>query len=472
METDRTNSRPESSVNTDTISRQTASKVGRRELLGGAAKSAAAGAAGAFGIPMFVPASALANPRKGRIGANDKIITGHIGVGGMGRSHVRPDAAMICDVDDNHANEVANAVEKNPKRTVGGRPDTTRDFRKLLERKDIDAVSIGTPDHWHAIMCVMACQAGKHVYTEKPVCKTIEEGRAMVNAARRYNRVVQVGMQGRSNPDVAAAVRYARNGMLGKIKRVEIWHPINFSTTEYYKPTEVPANLDWDMWLGPARWTSYHPLKAHFNFRWFWDSGEGFIRDRGNHAINCVSWMTGMDSYKGQVACRATGTPKTEGMYDVPQTMRVEWTFSDPQWTLVWDQPGKPNPHMPGDWGATYYGDRDDLILHGGDGGAKTEEKAYQYKAPSSGFDPYLFPAETGDNTERHRLNWFDCIRTGKRPAADIEIGFTVITLPIVGNIAYRLGRPVTYDYASERFVNDEEANRFLSLPYRAPWKV
>src|SRR5207253_1311237 len=119
------------------------------------------------------------------------------------------------------------------------------------------------------------------------------------------------------------------------------------STTQYATPQELPSTLDWDMWLGPARWTSYHPLKCHFNFRWFWDSGEGFIRDRGNHAINIVSWLMDLDSYKGIVTCEASGTPKTEGMYDVPATMRVEWKFQNPEWTLVWDQPGKANPRFP-----------------------------------------------------------------------------------------------------------------------------
>lgn len=450
-------SEPTEAVREAPPSSRTTKKISRRRFLGGATATAA------FGIPTIIPSGVLALQGK-RLGANDRVVVGNIGVGGMGSSHIRPDSAALCDVDDAQLTRASKLVTR-------GTPALYKDFRRLLERKDIDAVTIGTPDHWHGIMTVMACQAGKHVYCEKPTCKTIEEGRAMVNAARRYGRVVQIGMQGRSNPAVAQAVNYVRNGNIGQVKRVEIWHPVNFSNETSFSPTPVPSGFDWDMWVGPARWIDYHPLKAHFNFRWLMDSGEGFIRDRGNHAINCVYWMTGMDNYAGKVRCSATGTPKLKGMWDVPETMRVEWTFQDPEWTLVWDQPGTPNPRMPGDWGATYHGTRDSLVLLGGDGGAQTEEKARKYEPLSSGFNAYLEPVEA-DPTERHRQNWFNSIREERRPAADVEIGVKVIYAPIVGNISYRLGRPVTFDYATERFENDEEANRLLGNPYRAPWKI
>ena len=439
---------------------QNESAISRRQFVGNAA-----GAASAFAMPTIIPSTVLANPSIGRLGANDRIVVGNIGCGGMGSSHIRPDSAALCDVDDDHLAAAAKRVKE-------GTPALYKDFRRLLERKDIDAVTIGTPDHWHAIMTVMACQAGKHVYSEKPTCKTIEEGRAMVNAARKYKRVVQIGMQGRSNPPVTKAVNYVRNGQIGQIKRVEIWHPLNFTTDKYYEPVAVPSGLDWDMWVGPSRWVDYHPMRCHFNFRWMMDIGEGFIRDRGNHAINCVSWMTGLDDYKGKVKVSAKGTPKLGGLWDVPQTMRVEWTFENPEWTLVWDQPGTPNKRFPGEWGATYTGSTGDLVLIGGDGGASTEKKAMDYTPPASGYHAYLEPLENIDPTERHRQNWFNSIRANKRSAADVEIGVQVITLPIIGNIAWKLNRPLTFDYATSSFVNDPEANRFLGNPYRAPWRL
>lgn len=419
--------------------------------------------AGSVALPLIVPEGVLA--RQGKPGANDRIVIANIGVGGMGSSHVPADSAALCDVDEKRLANVAKRVTK-------GTPFLTKDYRYILDRKDIDAVTIGTPDHWHALMTVHACQAGKHVYSEKPTARTIEEGRAMVNAARRYRRTVQIGMQGRSNPMAHKACEYVRNGMLGSVSRVEIWHPLNFTTKDWGTPQAPPPELDWNMWLGPARWVDYHPLRAHFNFRWYMDFGGGFIRDRGNHALSVVSWLMKHDHYDGLVTCEATGTPMTEGLYDVPATMRVEWNFQKPDWTLVWDQPGKPNPRFPGEWGATYYGDRDSLVVIGGDGGCSVEDKAKNYEVPSGGEHVFLQPSESKDATQRHRENWLACIRSGQAPAADVEIGRRVVNLCIVGNVAYTLGRKVTFDCARERFLNDDEANRMISEPYRAPWKL
>src|ERR1041385_4703441 len=180
------------------------------------------GAAAAVAIPTIIPEGVLA--RRGRKGANDRIVVGCIGVGGMGRTHVPNDVAAICDVDSGRAHGVADTVTKSGKRTIAAPPDIVDDYRRILERKDIDAVTIGTPDHWHAMMTVHACQAGKHVYSEKPTARTLAEGRAMVDAARYSNRVVQIGAQGRSNPNARAACQYVRNGMIGKVTHVEIFH--------------------------------------------------------------------------------------------------------------------------------------------------------------------------------------------------------------------------------------------------------
>ncbi len=424
-----------------------ASRISRRKFIAGAAAGVA--------VPLILPEGVLG--RAGKPGANDRIVTAVIGCGGMGSNHIQPDCAALCDVDDNH-------LAAGAKRVSQGTPDLYKDYRRILDRKDIDAVFIGTPDHWHALMTVHACQAGKHVYSEKPTSKTLEEGRAMLNAARRYKRVVQIGAQGRSNPTARKACEYVRNGMIGKVQRVEIWHPLNFTTDQWFTPQPVPKELDWNMWLGPARYSDYHPLKTHFNFRWWMDYGEGFIRDRGNHAISIVSWLTNNDGYRGLVRCEASGTPMKVGMYDVPATMEVKWTFTKPDWTLTWSQPGKPNPRLPGDWGATYYGDRDDLVVLGGDGGCDTEEKAKKFEVPSGGVHIFASPG--------HTQNFFDCIKSGDRPVMDIDPAYRVVTLCILGNIAYTLGRPVTYDMARERFVDDPEADRMISLPYRYPWSL
>ncbi len=398
-------------------------------------------------------------------GANEKIVYGHIGLGGMGSSHVVADScAALCDVDANHLK--ANAAK------VKGSPLLTDDYRRVLERKDIDAVTIGTPDHWHALMTVHACQAGKDVYSEKPTCKTIEEGRAMIEAARRYKRVVQIGSQGRSHPSAAVACNYIRNGQIVTIKEVKLWHPNNYVTDNSFgKEGPAPPELNWDMWLGPIGWRPYNPAIVHFNFRWLMDSGGGFIRDRGNHAMSIALWLTGQDNWDAPVTVTASGETNPNSVYDAPLTMKAKWEFSKPQWTLIWEQPGVVPERFEGEWGGTYTGDKGDLIVAGGDGGCATEEKAKLYTPPADGFKAFLHP-ENADPTERHRRNWRHCIKTREKPVMDVEIGVKVIILPIIANIAYTLGRKLTYDPKTWKFINDEEANRLLYEPYRAPWSL
>ncbi len=434
-------------------------RITRRRLLGDAA---------AFAIPAIVPAHVIG--WRGRMGANDRIVIANIGVGGMGRTHVAPDTAALCDVDSTRLADVAKSVMAGGKRTAASPPILYGDYRHILDRSDIDAVTIGTPDHWHAMMTVHACQAGKHVYSEKPTARTLAEGRAMVRAARRYNRVVQIGAQGRSNPNARAACQYVRNGQLGRVTRVDIYHPDNPTTTEGPRPYPVPLTLDWDLWLGPAKYRPYHPLYHPARFRWFMDLGGGQIRDRGNHAMSIACWLMSHDNYRGLVTVEARGEPQTQGMFDVPLKLAVTWTMRDPEWTLTWTQGEVPKTH--GLWGATYHGTRDSLIVIQGDNACDTEEKAKQY-TPPPGREVYLHPTDPSlSATERHRQNWLDCIRTGKRPAMDVEIGYRTVTYCILGNMAYTLGRRLTYDMGRERFVNDTEADALMQWPYRAPWHL
>lgn len=414
------------------------------------------GALAGIALPYFIPEGVLAAP--GRPGANDRIRIANIGVGGMGSGHVREDAVALCDADANH---LANAAKK-----VKGTPFLTDDYRRVLDRDDVDAVMIATPDHWHALMTVHACQAGKDVYSEKPTCRTIHEGLAMVNTARRYGRVVQIGAQGRSGDVGRRAAQFVRNGQLGRVPHVEVWHENNY-TGGSWKTEPVPANLNWDMWLGPAPWRPYNPSIVHFNFRWIMDFGGGFIRDRGNHVLSIVKWATGSDA-QDPVSVEATGQRSYQSPWDVPVTMDVKWEFKNPDWTLTWQQPGTrhplPSTGQPIAWGAKFHGERDSLIFAGGDGYGDTEAKAKVYVPPSNGVN---IPQSPG-----HRENWLDCIRTRQKPVMDVEIGYQVIKLPILGNIAYQLGRKLYWDAAKQEFIGDAEANRFLHEPYRGPWTL
>jgi len=359
------------------------------------------------------------------------------------------------------------------RRVTQGTPFVTKDYRRILDRPDIDAVFIATPDHWHALQTVHACQAGKHVYCEKPACRSVAEGRAMIEAARRYRRVVQIGSQGRSNAVARKACEFVRNGQLGKVTRVEIWHENNWTTDRIPPKTPPPPNLDWDMWLGPAKAREYHDLIHPFHFRWYMDFGGGFVRDRGAHALSIVNWLLENDDYRGIVDVEATGRPMPGGIYDVPLGLDATWVFRDRGLTVTWTQPGEPK--LGSSWGEVFIGDRDRLIVAGGDGGCNTEDKAKQFEVPSGGKEVYLHPSPNNDATARHRQNFLDCIKSGQQPVMDVEIGVRVITLGNLANLAYTLRRPLSFHLGRWRFVGEgarELNERHLSEPYRPPWRL
>jgi predicted dehydrogenase len=345
------------------------SKLSRRHFIASAA---------AVTAPLILPSGVLA--QNGRPGANDRLVLGHIGAGGQGKSHLkflsgREDVkvAAICDVDVKHR---AQGID-----FTGGVAEGYNDYREVLDRQDIDAVIIASPDHWHGLMTVHACEAGKDVYVEKPASKTVEEGRAMVKAAKRYKRIVQVGSQGRSTPAAAAACNYIRNGQIGDVARVECWHYQNPTGGDPNGDRAVPDGLDWDMWLGPAQYVPYNRDRAHVNFRWMLDFGGGQIRDRGAHVLSVVSWCLDLDE-RHPVKITAVGEPPKSGLWDCPPHMKVTYEYENPDLTVIWDQ-SLPRTDGLG-FGAVYKGSKDDLTVLAGDGRCDTETKAKEYTPPSN----------------------------------------------------------------------------------------
>ena len=336
----------------------------------------------------------------------------------------------------------------------------TKTFRALLDQRDLDAVIIATPDHWHGVMTVLACEAGKDVYVQKPLSLTVEEGQKMKAAAARSGRVVQVGSQGRSTRAAYHACRYVRNGQIGAIKEVRCWHYPN-PVGGVQPDRDPPPHLDWDMWLGPVRYVPYNPDRVHFNFRWFLEFGGGQIRDRGAHVMSVALWLAGADRQPLH-SVEATGTAPPHGIWDCPVQMKVKYEFKNPDWTMYWEQPGQPK--LGAGYGATYHGEKGDLIVTGGDGGCGTEEKAMRYEPPSDGYHPYKSPG--------HEQNWVDCVKSRERPIMDIDAGYAVANLCILGNISYRLGRKLTWDAKREQVAGDPEANRMLANPNRSPWRI
>lgn len=407
-------------------------------------------AMGALAAPAIFPRGIL-----GAQSPNERVVTGHIGVGGMGTGHLanlKDLAGAICDVDENHLRRAAQLV--------GRYVPLYRDFRHLLDQRDIDAVFVATPDHWHAVMAIYACEAGKDVYVQKPASVTIEEGRKMVQAARRANRVVQVGSQGRSHRNAYLGVRYIRNGGIGRVREVRCWHYAN-PVGGFRPDADPPPGLDWDLWLGPMRYLPYNVDRCHGNFRWFLELGGGQIRDRGAHIFSVVLWALGSDD-RGPVSIEATGSPPREGIWDCPVHMQVRYEFRDPDWTLWWCQPGE--PQLDQLYGATFYGENDRLVIGECASGSVTEEKALRYEPPADGYFPYESPG--------HEQNFLECVKTRKDPVMPIEAGHAAASLCILGNISYVLGRKLAWDWRKERFVGDDEANRMLSRPNRAPWFI
>ena len=433
--------------------------VSRRKFL---SRSAAAAGAGVV-LPYVIPSGVLAQP--GKPGPNERIQVGHIGVGGRGTRHLADtlsnselEVAAVCDVDDR---AVARAKKK-----VGDRARTYKDLRKLLDDKSIDAVVIATPDHWHALSMVWACQAGKDVYCEKPACNTIEEGKAMIKAARQHKRVVQIGSQGRSQPETVKAAEYVRNGQLGTVTRISCWHPLNpEGPTPPLPEGNPPPGVDWDTWIGPAAWRPYTEAIHPFRFRWHLDLGGGNIRDRGAHIFSCALFIMDADLQQ-PVSVETLGAPPRFGQFNCPTLMQVTYEFKDPNWTLVWNQPGE--PARPGvrtkQYGQKLFGSKDSLWLEGGDGGCFTEEKAKKYQVPAGGKTVFHSPG--------HMQNFVDCIKSRKDPVMNIEAGVTTANLCIIGNLSYRLGRKLDWDGKNGRFAGDDEANKLLANPPREPWVV
>jgi predicted dehydrogenase len=416
-------------------------RLNRRRFLGGTGLALAA--------PTLIASRALGGADKRP--ANDRVVAALVGAGGRGMGllgiHDDPGCtiAAVCDVDRQRMTAAKNRI---------GACDAYQDFRHILDRKDIDAVLIGTPDHWHAAITVMACQAGKDVYCEKPLCRTVAEGRAMVEAARRYQRVVQMGTQYRSIARTRQTCEWVRNGRLGRVHTVRLSHACN-PTYPCEPGGQPPAHLDWDLWLGPSPWAPYHPKRCHFSFRYFMDYGSGYIADNGVHMFSVVSWAMGADR-TGPVTIEATGREAPNNLYDVPVEMRVRYEFADPPWTMVWEQPGS------GGLNVDFVGSQ--ATLSGFWDFKVTEGQADL--SPTRGDEIHL------ERSLSHSGNWLECIATRRRPVMDVETGHRVTSWSHLGNIAYRTGRKLRWDPAAERFVGDDEANRLLWTAYREPWRL
>ncbi|MBI3665060.1 MAG: Gfo/Idh/MocA family oxidoreductase [Acidobacteria bacterium] len=433
------------------------SELERRDFL----KSAGAGAL--LTTPLFT----------GRVaGANDRIRVGFIGLGRMGRASLKvvlgmPECQVValCDVYKPNL-ELAQAMAPEAR--------VYKDFRDLLAAGDIDVVDISTPDHWHAYMTVEACKAGKDVYVEKPICVALEEGRIMVQAARKYSRVVQVGTQQRSGPHFARAREIVRSGRLGKISFVRTWNYGNQYPEGIGNPpdSEPPADLDWDMWLGPAPKAPFNPNrfgvhpKDFSRFRWFWDYAGGMVTDWSVHLIDIVLWA--MDTLGPNVITASGGKYYLQDDRETPDTIQITWEF--PNWLCVYEDRELNGQSM---FKAGY-----GILFHGTDGTLLVDRSRYELIPERRRQGDEMVDRtqpEEGKNSSNHNLahwrNFVACIRSRERPVSDIEYGHRSTSMALLGNVAFRSHQRVEWDPVSETTGN-KEAWPYLRREYRPPWKL
>jgi predicted dehydrogenase len=426
-------------------------------------------------------------------GANDRIRLGFIGVGGMGRGHLgnfmeRSDVeiVVVCDVWGFARDRARKMTEEQPR----GPAEVESDFRRVLDRQDVDAVVIATPDHWHALPTIMACEAGKDVYVEKPISHNIVEGRKMVEAARTHERIVQVGTQQRSGLHFQEAVDIVRTGKIGTVARVETWNYGNESPHGIGSPADgtPPANLDWDFWLGPAPRVAFNANRFIGSFRWFWDYAGGMMTDWGVHLLDIVQWAMEVEAPTRIAA--AGGKLVLQDNRETPDTLDV--LFEYPEFIATYAN-RKTNAYTPDghDYGILFYGtdgtlfvDRSGYDLYPELGGVADEpEPAYlrlqKTGRPSWSRDRTVdvgraqrMAGPGSDQNGPHIENFLECMRTRKLPISDIEIGHRSTSTCLLGNIAYRTGHKITWDAAREQVSDDPEASKLLSREYRAPWKI
>lgn len=416
-----------------------------------------------------------ASSRDKAAGANDRIRVGLIGCGGQGRSDLMAmlrlkevECVALCDVDDDQSAKTLKAV----KDATAQQPSLiTKDFRNVLDSKDLDAVIIGTPDHWHALTTVMACAAGKDVYVEKPLSVSIGEGRVMVDAARKHDRVVQMGTQQRSAPHYAEAMDYVKGGKLGKIRLVRAWAYQDWMGNIPNVPdSDPPKTVDYDFWLGPAPKRPFNKNRFHFNFRWYWDYAGGLMTDWGAHMIDVANW--GME-VKAPLSAASVGGKFgfPDDAEETPDTQQTIWTF--PNFSLVWEHAtaiGR-GPYDR-DHGVEFHGNDATLVIDRGgwEVYSETERVAWKARYRSTGI-----PRQFSNGQDYHFLhvkNFIDCMKDRKRPHSDVEIGHNSMIACHLGNIAFRLGRTVRWDPDKECISGDPEAEKLVMREYRSPWRL
>lgn len=428
------------------------------------------GMAAATVFPGIISSTALG--ADGGVAPSDRIAMGCIGLGGRGTVDMRaflgnPNVQIValCDVDAGSRNYedrwyrgLAPAKETVEKYYARQKPsgsykgcDGCNDFRDIIGRDDIDAVSIATPDHWHALITVAAAKAGKDVYCEKPLSHTIADGRAMSEAVDRYGVVFQCGSQRRSEEAWRRSCELVRNGRIGKLHTVRVSMMGGYWTRGSYRPQQpmpVPAGFDYDLWLGPAPWAPYTFNRCHWNFRWILDYSGGMVTDWGAHFIDMAHWGMGTE-LTGPLKVKGRGEfPQSGALWNTATSFHIECTYAE-DITMIIESGG----------GGVRWEGTDGWV--DGGGGTHPAEIAQSVIAPN---EVHLY------RSRDHHGNFVDCVKTRRATAAPVEIAHRSISVAHLGNIAMLTGREIRWDPAAEKILDDPGAGALLSRSYREPW--
>ena len=435
----------------------TRNNISRRRFL----RNAAGVSATVVGFPYIVRSTALG--ADGAVAPSERITLGCIGVGSQGSGNMRgflnkkmAQVVAVCDVDKNHANQAKATVDKKY-----GNSDcaTYSDFRELIARDDIDALSLAMPDHWHSIPVLAGARAGKDMYSEKPLARTIHEAKVMRDTVNRYGRIWQTGSWQRSVANFHHGCELVRNGRIGKVTRVEVGLPTGGSTGNP-PVSEPPEGLDWDFWLGPALWRpfrKYGGRAPHWDWRWIMDFSGGQLTDWAGHHIDIAHWGLGLDD-TGPVEIEGKGVYPKDGIYDVPTEYKFTCTYANGVKMVVANDRQQPKGR-----GTVWYGEK--AWVHVDRGRQATE--------PASLWNETVRPNEIRLYESRdHQQNFLDCVKSREKTITPIEVACRSICVGLLGEIAMLLERKVRWDPAKEEFVNDPEASRLLSRPMRAPWHL
>ncbi|PLK44689.1 Gfo/Idh/MocA family protein [Emticicia sp. TH156] len=426
-------------------------KFTRRDML----KTAVPGSLAVMSIPTLIPSTAF--------GANDRLRVAVIGVNGRGKDHIsgfskldNVEVATLCDVDKVVLNERAADFEKKYAKKI----HIEQDLRRVYEDKSIDAVSIATPNHWHALAAIWACQAGKDVYVEKPACHNLFEGRQLVEAAKKYNRIVQHGVQLRSSAAIQEAIQHLRDGLIGKVYMargtVYKWRPDIGNLGK----SPVPEGLEWDLWQGPAQARDFSKNYVHYNWHWFWDYGNGDIGNQGVHETDLAMW--GLDVGLPEVITSAGGKYLWNDCKETPEVLTSTYQYPKEGKIIEFEvRPWMTNKEDGVEVGNIFYGDKGYMVING-----YNDYKTYLGRNREPG------PARNAGGD--HYKNFVDAVRAKNKALLNgpIETGHLSASIAHLGNIAYRLGRTLKFDPKTETFPGDKEANAMLTRKYRAPYTV